>query len=141
MSIENRDLLVLANRLNLHFMDHPWKPGSPSAVNRVIHGIVELEKAGMDWIAAVKSDRFMEGRETVGRILAYPEEAGMNSEPRRLLRMLGIDGDGVADEHALLCGIAFSGIGDEDVIRSVWEVAADIALDICALQPHEQAAA
>jgi hypothetical protein len=140
MYIEDRHLRLLADLLSKRFLDHPWRPNSQSIVNRIILGIIELERAEMDWIEAIKSDRFREGMETVGRILAYPDEPGMNSEPRKLQRMLGISDDGVEDRYSLLCGITFPNIGNEDAARAVWEAAADIGFEICVDKSFDQAA-
>lgn len=141
MNIEDHDLWVLANRLSKQCMGHHWRPHDDSVVNRVIAGIIELERAGMDWIEAVKSDRFIDGYESVGRILVYPKDRPCGSEPFKLVDMLGLDHSDGEDRYSLTCYISIHNWPRDETVRTVWNVAADIAVDIITGMRHEPAVA
>jgi hypothetical protein len=136
MKAPTKDALLLADMVRARFLDHDLLRGASHSLKevpeRVIAGMLELEKAGLDWISAVRSPRFVEGHETVGRILAYPGEPGKSSETRRLLKRLGLDKGDFADGYSLLCGVTFFGIVEEEVARLAWIAAAELAEEIAA---------
>lgn len=100
--------------------------------SRIARSVRALEHAGFnvpgrDWVEAVLSRRFQEDKETVARILAYPNEPGRSAEPLKLVRMLGLKEKAAFRRHDLFCGGTVAGIAKEEIAHGVWIQAAHIA--------------
>ncbi|MDP1625015.1 MAG: hypothetical protein Q8L64_04570 [bacterium] len=126
MKTRNKDQACLSDLLLVKLGENPAFTTSPDIHRRIVESIVVLENAGRDWLSAVRSKRFVQDAEMVGRILAYPEpppHAG--SEVRKLEIELGVESR--RKELCLMCGYFSRGFMDDDLTRRAWIYAAEIA--------------